>query len=117
MLSNEYNTVSLLIWYWPSARVVPEGAYIAMQVRRRPCNAAPDIRLIIDLCGTCRFWLLILSFAFLGVQAFGELEFWLTLIKVRCVCKKIDRYVDWRLPIDRCYRSLLHRRHHHQHVG
>ena len=48
----EYNNVSLLLWYWPSVHVVPEWAIIIL------------------------FWLLILGFAFLGVRAYGEAEYW-----------------------------------------
>ncbi|KAK4048237.1 hypothetical protein OIV83_004942 [Microbotryomycetes sp. JL201] len=58
ILCNEYNNLSLLLWFWKPAQVVPEGAYIAM------------------------LWFFLLGFSFLGVAAFGEAEFWLTLIKV-----------------------------------
>ncbi|KAM0789327.1 hypothetical protein ACM66B_000163 [Microbotryomycetes sp. NB124-2] len=58
ILCNEYNNLSLLLWYWQPAQVIPEGGYIAM------------------------LWFFLLGFSFLGVRAFGEAEFWLTLIKV-----------------------------------
>ncbi|ORY87449.1 amino acid permease [Leucosporidium creatinivorum] len=58
VLANEYNNVSLLIWYWPQAQALPEGGYIAI------------------------FFFVVLGFSFLGVRAYGEAEFWLTLIKV-----------------------------------
>jgi yeast amino acid transporter len=43
---------SLLLWFWPRAQVVPEGAYIAI------------------------FFFVVLGFSFLGVRAYGEAEFW-----------------------------------------
>ncbi|KAK4057232.1 hypothetical protein OIO90_001727 [Microbotryomycetes sp. JL221] len=58
ILCNEYNNLSLLLWYWKPAQVVPEYGYILL------------------------LWCWLLGFAFLGVRAFGEAEFWLTLIKV-----------------------------------
>lgn len=57
VMANEYNSFSLLLHYWPAARVVPEGAYIALA------------------------WFAILGFAFLGIRWYGELEYWLSLIK------------------------------------
>ncbi|KAF2810352.1 amino acid permease [Mytilinidion resinicola] len=56
VLANEYNAISLVVMYW--TEVVPQWAWILI------------------------FWLIFLSFSALGVLAYGELEFWLSLIKV-----------------------------------
>ncbi|KAL4912768.1 amino acid permease/ SLC12A domain-containing protein [Aspergillus aurantiobrunneus] len=56
VLANEYNAVSLVIMYWTDA--VPQWAWILI------------------------FWFLFLGLANFGVRAYGEMEFWLSLIKV-----------------------------------
>ncbi|ODQ78335.1 hypothetical protein BABINDRAFT_65824 [Babjeviella inositovora NRRL Y-12698] len=56
VLSNEYNSVSSIMQYWGPQ--VPLYGYILM------------------------FWALFMAFQFLGVEAFGELEFWLALFKI-----------------------------------
>lgn len=58
VLSNEYNAVAIVIRYWPGAQVVPSGAWIAI------------------------FWVLFMGLSFLGVLAYGEVEFVLATIKV-----------------------------------
>lgn len=58
VLANEYNAVAIVIRYWPGAQVVPVGAWIAI------------------------FWVVLLLLSFLGVLAFGEVEFVLATIKV-----------------------------------
>ncbi|OJJ55622.1 hypothetical protein ASPSYDRAFT_92749 [Aspergillus sydowii CBS 593.65] len=56
VLANEYNAVSLVIMYWTD--VVPQWAWILI------------------------FWFLFLGLANFGVREYGEMEFWLSLIKV-----------------------------------
>lgn len=56
VLSNEYNAISLVVMYWTD--VVPQWGWILI------------------------FWALFLSLSMLGVLAYGEVEFWLSLIKV-----------------------------------
>lgn len=56
VLANEYNAISLVVMYWTD--VVPQWAWILI------------------------FWALFLSLSMLGVLAYGEVEFWLSLIKV-----------------------------------
>ncbi|KAL4949323.1 amino acid permease/ SLC12A domain-containing protein [Aspergillus filifer] len=56
VLANEYNAVSLVIMYWTDA--VPQWAWILI------------------------FWFLFLGLANFGVREYGEIEFWLSLIKV-----------------------------------
>ncbi|OJD12904.1 hypothetical protein AJ78_06568 [Emergomyces pasteurianus Ep9510] len=56
VLANEYNALSLVMGYWTD--VVPQWAWILI------------------------FWVLFLILSNLGVLAYGELEFWLSLIKV-----------------------------------
>ncbi|KAL4932429.1 amino acid permease [Aspergillus undulatus] len=56
VLANEYNAVSLVIMYWTDA--VPQWAWILI------------------------FWFLFLGLANFGVREYGEMEFWLSLIKV-----------------------------------
>ncbi|KAF2499706.1 amino acid permease [Lophium mytilinum] len=56
VLANEYNAISLVVMYW--TEVVPQWAWILI------------------------FWVIFLSFSALGVLAYGEVEFWLSLIKV-----------------------------------
>ncbi|KAL4804059.1 amino acid permease/ SLC12A domain-containing protein [Aspergillus unguis] len=56
VLANEYNAVSLVIMYWTDT--VPQWAWILI------------------------FWFLFLGLANFGVRIYGELEFWLSLIKV-----------------------------------
>ncbi|KAL4799295.1 amino acid permease/ SLC12A domain-containing protein [Aspergillus venezuelensis] len=56
VLANEYNAVSLVIMYWTDA--VPQWAWIFI------------------------FWFLFLGLANFGVREYGEMEFWLSLIKV-----------------------------------
>ncbi|KAL2788542.1 amino acid permease/ SLC12A domain-containing protein [Aspergillus keveii] len=56
VLANEYNAVSLVIMYWTDA--VPQWAWILI------------------------FWFLFLGLSNVGVREYGEMEFWLSLIKV-----------------------------------
>ncbi|KAJ5119375.1 hypothetical protein N7448_010044 [Penicillium atrosanguineum] len=56
VLANEYNSVSLVIGYWTEA--VPQWGWILI------------------------FWFLFLVLSNLGILAYGEMEFWLSLIKV-----------------------------------
>ncbi|KAL4940166.1 hypothetical protein BDV06DRAFT_230517 [Aspergillus oleicola] len=56
VLANEYNAVSLVIMYWTDA--VHQWAWILI------------------------FWFLFLGLANFGVREYGEMEFWLSLIKV-----------------------------------
>ncbi|KAI9933559.1 hypothetical protein ASPWEDRAFT_61416 [Aspergillus wentii DTO 134E9] len=56
VLANEYNAVSLVIGFWTDA--VPQWAWILI------------------------FWVLFLGLSNLGVLAYGEMEFWLSLIKI-----------------------------------
>ncbi|KAA8650252.1 amino acid permease [Aspergillus tanneri] len=56
ILANEYNAISLVIGFWTDA--VPQWAWIII------------------------FWFLFLGLSNLGVLAYGEMEFWLSLIKV-----------------------------------
>lgn len=58
VLSNEYNSVAIVIRYWDGARVVPSGAWIAI------------------------FWVIFMGLSMLGVLAYGEVEFILVTIKV-----------------------------------
>ncbi|KAK6457625.1 amino acid permease [Scheffersomyces xylosifermentans] len=56
VLANEYNTVAAIMQFWGPQ--VPLYGYILI------------------------FWVFFLAFQFLGVQAFGEAEFWLALTKI-----------------------------------
>ncbi|RLV96237.1 General amino acid permease AGP3 [Spathaspora sp. JA1] len=56
VLANEYNTVAAIMQFWGPQ--VPLYGYILI------------------------FWAAFLAFQFLGVQAFGEAEFWLALMKI-----------------------------------
>ncbi|EAW13483.1 amino acid permease [Aspergillus clavatus NRRL 1] len=56
VLANEYNAISLVIGYWTDA--VPQWGWILI------------------------FWFLFLGLSNLGVLAYGEMEFWLSLIKI-----------------------------------
>ncbi|KAE8381974.1 amino acid permease-domain-containing protein [Aspergillus bertholletiae] len=56
ILASEYNAISLVIGFWTEA--VPQWGWILI------------------------FWFLFLSLSNLGVLAYGEMEFWLSLIKV-----------------------------------
>ncbi|CAI7631714.1 unnamed protein product [Penicillium manginii] len=56
VLANEYNSISLVIGYWTEA--VPQWAWILI------------------------FWVIFLGLSNLGILAYGEMEFWLSLIKV-----------------------------------
>ncbi|RJE21679.1 hypothetical protein PHISCL_05980 [Aspergillus sclerotialis] len=56
VLANEYNAISLVIGYW--THTVPQWGWILI------------------------FWTLFLVLSNLGVLAYGEMEFWLSLIKV-----------------------------------
>ncbi|KAL9027297.1 MAG: hypothetical protein Q9196_004155 [Gyalolechia fulgens] len=58
VLANEYNAISLVIRYWAGAAVVPQWAWIII------------------------FWLIFVGFSMFGILAYGEVEFWLSLIKV-----------------------------------
>lgn len=53
VLANEYNSVSLVIGYWTDA--VPQWGWILI------------------------FWFLFLGLSNLGILAYGEMEFWLSL--------------------------------------
>ncbi|KAL9008146.1 MAG: hypothetical protein Q9173_006696 [Seirophora scorigena] len=61
VLANEYNAISLVIRYWAGAQVVPQWAWILI------------------------FWVIFIAFSMLGILAFGEVEFWLSLIKVLAI--------------------------------
>ncbi|KAK2808507.1 hypothetical protein FQN50_004716 [Emmonsiellopsis sp. PD_5] len=56
VLANEYNALSLVMGYW--TEVVPQWAWILI------------------------FWVIFLVLSNLGILAYGEVEFWLSLIKV-----------------------------------
>ncbi|OAX79993.1 hypothetical protein ACJ72_05682 [Emergomyces africanus] len=56
VLANEYNALSLVMGYWTD--VVPQWAWILI------------------------FWVIFLGLSNLGILAYGEMEFWLSLIKV-----------------------------------
>ncbi|CAF9927360.1 MAG: hypothetical protein HETSPECPRED_006565 [Heterodermia speciosa] len=56
VLANEYNAVSLVIMYWTD--VVPQWAWILI------------------------FWFIFLGLSMVGILAYGEIEFWLSLVKV-----------------------------------
>ncbi|PLB44875.1 hypothetical protein P170DRAFT_513001 [Aspergillus steynii IBT 23096] len=56
ILANEYNAISLVLGFWTDA--VPQWGWILI------------------------FWFLFLGLSNLGVLAYGEMEFWLSLIKV-----------------------------------
>ncbi|KAK8223267.1 amino acid permease [Phyllosticta capitalensis] len=56
VLANEYNSISLVVMYWTDT--VPQWAWILI------------------------FWVIFISLSMLGVLAYGEVEFWLSLIKV-----------------------------------
>lgn len=56
VLANEYNTVAAIMQFWGPQ--VPLYGYVLM------------------------FWVVFLAFQFLGVEAFGEAEFWLALTKI-----------------------------------
>ncbi|CAP81064.1 General amino acid permease [Penicillium chrysogenum] len=56
VLANEYNAISLVIGYWTDA--VPQWGWILI------------------------FWVMFLTLSNLGILAYGEMEFWLSLIKV-----------------------------------
>ncbi|KAJ5835284.1 hypothetical protein N7447_001310 [Penicillium robsamsonii] len=56
VLANEYNAISLVIGYWTD--VVPQWGWILI------------------------FWVMFLTLSNLGILAYGEMEFWLSLIKV-----------------------------------
>jgi amino acid transporter len=53
VLANEYNAISLVVMYWTD--VVPQWGWILI------------------------FWALFISLSLLGVLAYGEVEFWLSL--------------------------------------
>ena len=56
VLANEYNAVSLVIMYWTDA--VPQWGWIIL------------------------FWFILLGLSNVGILAYGEIEFWLSAIKV-----------------------------------
>lgn len=56
VLANEYNAISLVMMYW--TETVPQWVWILT------------------------FWIIFLSLSMLGVLAYGEVEFWLSLVKV-----------------------------------
>ncbi|KAL2000479.1 hypothetical protein VTN02DRAFT_3029 [Thermoascus thermophilus] len=60
VLANEYNAISLVVGYW--THVVPQWAWILI------------------------FWVVFLALSNLGILAYGEVEFWLALIKVLSLC-------------------------------
>lgn len=53
VLANEYNAISLVIGYWTDA--VPQWGWILI------------------------FWVMFLTLSNLGILAYGEMEFWLSL--------------------------------------
>ncbi|KAI4129040.1 MAG: hypothetical protein LQ338_002456 [Usnochroma carphineum] len=61
VLANEYNAISLVIRYWAGAQVVPQWAWILI------------------------FWFIFIGFSMVGILAYGEVEFWLSLIKVLAI--------------------------------
>jgi amino acid transporter len=56
VLANEYNAISIVIMYW--TQVVPQWAWIVL------------------------WWFLFLALSLVGVLVYGEIEFWLSLIKI-----------------------------------
>ncbi|KAL9594834.1 MAG: hypothetical protein Q9219_006798 [cf. Caloplaca sp. 3 TL-2023] len=61
VLANELNAISLVIRYWAGAAVVPQWAWMLI------------------------FWFIFISFSMMGILAYGEVEFWLALIKVLAI--------------------------------
>ncbi|KAL8690682.1 MAG: hypothetical protein Q9218_003927 [Villophora microphyllina] len=59
VLANEYNAISLVIRYWTP--VVPQWGWILI------------------------FWFIFIGFSMAGILAYGEIEFWLSLIKVLAI--------------------------------
>jgi amino acid transporter len=58
VLSNEYNTLSSIMTFWDKEQKVPLYGYILL------------------------FWVFFQAFQMLGVEAFGEAEYWLALVKI-----------------------------------
>jgi amino acid transporter len=58
-LANEYNAMSIVIMYW--TQVVPQWAWILF------------------------WWFFFLAFSLVGVLIYGEIEFWLSLIKILAI--------------------------------
>ena len=56
VLANEYNAISIVIMYW--TQVIPQWAWIVL------------------------WWFLFLGLSLVGVVVYGEIEFWLSLIKI-----------------------------------
>ena len=59
VLANEYNAISIVIMYW--TQVVPQWAWIVL------------------------WWFLLLALSLVGVLVYGEIEFWLSLIKILAI--------------------------------
>ncbi|KAL8871415.1 MAG: hypothetical protein Q9174_002745 [Haloplaca sp. 1 TL-2023] len=59
VLANEYNAISLVVRYW--TEVVPQWGWILI------------------------FWVIFIAFSMAGILAYGEIEFWLSLIKVLAI--------------------------------
>jgi amino acid transporter len=59
VLANEYNAISIVIMYW--TQVVPQWAWIVL------------------------WWFLFLALSLVGVLVYGEIEFWLSLIKILAI--------------------------------
>jgi len=59
VLANEYNAISIVIMYW--TQVVPQWAWIVL------------------------WWFLFLALSLFGVLVYGEIEFWLSLIKILAI--------------------------------
>jgi amino acid transporter len=59
VLANEYNAISIVIMYW--TEVVPQWAWIVL------------------------WWFLFLGLSLVGVLVYGEIEFWLSLIKILAI--------------------------------
>lgn len=59
VLANEYNAISVVIMYW--TQVIPQWAWIVL------------------------WWFLFLGLSLVGVVVYGEIEFWLSLIKILAI--------------------------------
>ena len=84
VLANEYNAVTSILVFW-SDKVPLWGYFLLLWVSSPLCN----VYLFREACSTR---LLIpsqsafLAFQLLGVETFGEAEFWLALIKLLSLC-------------------------------
>ena len=87
MLANEYNAVTSILVFW-SDKVPLWGYFLLLWVRipaRRPsCShrSPGDIATTLTIPSQSAF----LAFQLLGVETFGEAEFWLALIKLLGLC-------------------------------